>query len=303
MPLAALPVRHAHCHSQVVDRLWQILTAASSQVSTDKLGVTSAPASSCRPQTAPEAGHETPPVLHQQILLPHQQAVSSTEADNEAESFDSLLSQGLDLWQQLTGEMDFVHGESPCCMGKSDQLVVVPAAKVDSSSLTTASHSKPTQLWQPAQLKRSGIHGVTLQQLLSFVQLVQQQSSSNAPAAESVLLTGAATQQQQAELSRLARTCSQNRLTNLTYSGIGNRKLQQQPLVQSRLPGTDHAPGMHAVTADGSQRPVALAVQLSDADRSGWQPRGVTTDKISYTVHATACLCGLHQHSCASHIG
>lgn len=283
MPVNALPLRHAHRHSQVVDRVWQILTAASSQVGSDRLGITSAPASSLRPQIAAEAGYETPSVLHQHTILPQQQ-LSSTEC----ESFDSLLSQGLDLWQQLTGDVDSVHDNSPEHKGGCDHAAETHAAKVDSSSLTCASHPKLTQLWQPARVKSSGMHGVTLQQLLSFVQLVQQQNSSSIPAAEAVLVAGAATQQQQAELSKLAHTCSQNRLTNLTYSGIGNRKLHQQPLVRPRPPGPGLAPGTHAVTA-GPPQPVAVAVPLSNADRIGWHPRGVTPDAMLCTVHAADC--------------
>lgn len=283
MPVNALPLRQAHRHNQVVDRLWQILTAASSQFGTDRLGVTLAPASSLRPQIAAEGGHETPSVLHQHSILPQQQL-----SNTEGESFDSLLSQGLDLWQQLTGDVDSVHGEPPCHMGECDHPAATHAAKVDSSSLTCAVHPKPTQLWQPARVKSSGMHGVTLQQLLSFVQLVQQQNSSSVPAAEAVLLTGAITQQQQAELGRLAHTCSQNRLTNLTYSGIGNRKLHQQLLARPSSPGPRHAPGTHAVTAS-SQKSVAVVVQLPSADRVGWHPRGMTPDAILYTVHAADC--------------
>ena len=191
--------------------------------------------------------------------------------ENEAESIDSLLSQGFDLWQQLTGGMDADDAQDSQLIDL-EQPEVFPVPMADSSSPTCVSHAKSRPVPQPVRVQTSGMHGVSLQQLLSFVQLVQQQSTVISPAGESLPAMGGSSQQQLEELNRLARMCSLNKHANMTYIGIGNRKLHQQP---TRQAGT--AMGMQPLQT-GSQADAVAVGQQQGVEKLRWQPRGELAD-------------------------
>lgn len=191
------------------------------------------------------------------------------EHDNSADSFDTLLSQSIDVWQQLiggSGSLAPVHVHDPC---QPDAAV---AAGVDISSSVLATSTK-----RPASVDKSVMHGISLPKLLSFVQLVHQQSSclstTKMPSAPAL---GAVSQQQQTELSRLARICSQNKQANMAYVGIGRSKLPQQAVGRSPA-APKQASGLQLVTAEPKGDAAAVQMQsLAAAD--SWQPRGMALE-------------------------
>ncbi len=191
--------------------------------------------------------------------------------ENEAESVDNLLSQGFELWQQLTGGMDADDAQDSQLVDL-EQPAAFSVPMADSSSPTHVSHAKRHFLRQPVRVQKSGVHGVSLQQLLSFVQLVQQQSTVISPAGGSLPAMGGLSQQQLAELNRLARMCSLNKHANMTYIGIGNRQVHQQA---TRQAGT--AMGMQPLQT-GSQADAGVVGQQQGVEKLRWQPRGELSD-------------------------
>ena len=112
---------------------------------------------------------------------------------------------------------------------------------------------------------KSTMHGVSLQQLLAFAQHVQQHSSGTHPVQTAALLQAAPTDCQNAELDKVARFCSQNKLANMAYVGIGNRRVQQQSPLQLKA-----APDRDLVR---SASPAEAHCQHPDTINK-WQPRG-----------------------------
>ena len=204
-----------------------------------------------------------------------QQPKGPAMLENEAESVDSLLSQGFDLWQQLTGGMDANDAQDSQLV---DPEQLDPMA--DSSGLPRVSHAKTHPLRQPVRVQKSGMHGVSLQQLLSFVQLVQQQSTVISSAGAALPAMGGLSQEQLAELTRLARMCSLNKQANMTYIGIGNRKVHQQPIRQA---GT--AMGMQPLQT-GSQADAGVVGQQEGVEKLRWQPRGELADLSCSSIAA-----------------
>ncbi len=264
-PGTALPSRQAHRQVRLVDTLWSLLTASPTDArrkvtATDRQFI-----------NAKATLHQMPADAYHHAANTQQQLRGTAMLENEAESIDSLLSQGFDLWQQLTGGMDADDAQDSQLVDL-EQPEVFPVPMADSSSLTHVSHANAQPFRQPVRVQKSGMHGVSLQQLLSFAQLVQQQSTVISPGGESLPAMGGLSQQQLAELNRLARMCSLNKQANMTYIGIGNRKLHQQP---TRQAGT--AMGMQPLQP-GSQADAGVVGQQQGVEKLRWQPRGEPAD-------------------------
>ena len=247
---AALPSTPSAHHSRqeggVVDSLWQLLT-----------------------QTQPKCTNRSPSPVTEKVagsqhVQPHQAAA------NEADSCDTLLCEGLDLWQQLIGAepssigtAHAVHSQTPTGNAATPGLgspLHLHAESMCSTSDQPAQHKQPVQLKEG---KKSTMHGVSLQQLLAFVQHVQQHSRGSQAEQTAALLQAALTDRQRAELDRITRVCSHNRLANMAYVGIGNRRMQQQSPLQLKAPcdKTSSTSACHARAP--SQRP------------HNWQPGGM----------------------------
>ena len=211
--------------------------------------------------------------------------VAVIEHDNSADSFDTLLSQSIDVWQQLiggSGSLAPVHVHDSC---QPDAAV---AAGVDISSSVLATSTKDPMLGRPAPVDKSVMHGISLPKLLSFVQLVHQQSSCLSTTVPSAPALGAVSQQQQTELSRLARICSQNKQANMAYVGIGRSKLPQQAVGRSPA-APKQASGLQLVTAEPKGDAAAVQMQ-SIAATDNWQPQGVAL-KFPHKIFALNRCC------------
>ncbi len=256
-----MPARQAHRQVRLVDSLWHLLTASPTDARRKVA------AAHRQFVNANATLHQMPADAYHHAANTQQRPRGTAKLENEAESVDSLLSQGFDLWQQLTGGMDADDAQD-------SQLVDLeqPDPMADSSGSTRVSHAKSHPLRQPVRVQKSGMHGVSLQQLLSFVQLVQQQSTVISPAGGPLPAMGGLSQQQLAELNRLARMCSLNKQANMTYIGIGNRKVHQQPIRQA---GT--AMGMQPLQS-GSEADAVVVGQQQGVEKLRWQPRGKPAD-------------------------
>ena len=259
-----LPSRQAHRQFRLVDSLWNLLTSPTD--ARRKVAATHR-----RFVNANTALHQMPADAYHRAASTQQQPRGLATLANEAESADSLLSQGFDLWQQLTGGMD-AHNAQDSQLVDLQRPAVFSVPTAESSGSTCVSHAKSHPLCQPVQLQKSGMHGVSLQQLLSFVQLVQQQSNVISPAGGPLPAVGGLSLQQLAELNRLARMCSLNKQANMTYIGIGNRKVHQQPISWA---GT--AMGMKPLQSSSPADAVVVGHQKG-AKKISWQPRGVPAD-------------------------
>ena len=264
-PGTAMPSRQAHRQSRLVDSLWDLLTSSPTDARR-KVAATHR-----RFANANATLHQMPADVYHHAANTQQQPTGPAMLENDAESFDSLLSQGFDLWQQLTGGMDIDDAQDSQLVDL-ERPAVFPVAMAESAGSTCVSHAKSHPLRQPVRVQRSGMHGVSLQQLLSFVQLVQQQSTVSSPARGSLPAMGGLSQQQLAELNRFARMCSLNKQANMAYIGIGNRKLHQQPIRQA---GT--AMGMQPLQT-GSQADAVVVGQQKGIEKIRWQPRGEPAD-------------------------
>ncbi len=264
-PNTAVPSRQAHRQVRLVNSLWNLLTASPTDARR-KVAATHK-----RFVDANATLHQMPADACHNAASTQQRPRGTAKLENEAESVDSLLSQGFDLWQQLKGGKDADDAQDSQ-FGDLERPAVVPVPMADSSSSTRVSHAKRHPWHQPVQVQRSGMHGVSLQQLLSFVQLVQQQSTVISSAGAALPAMGGSSQQQLAELNRLARMCSLNKQANMTYIGIGNRKLHQQPIRQA---GT--AMGMQPLQT-GSQADAVVMGPKKGVEKLRWQPRGEPSD-------------------------
>lgn len=247
---AALPstpsAHHSRQEGTIVDSLWQLLTQTQSK---------------CMSRSPSPVFKKVAGSLHVQ---PNQAAA------NQADSYDTLLCEGLDLWQQLIGEepssigaAHTVHSQTPtgstATPGLSSSLHVRAAESMCSTSDQPAQHKQPVQRREGS---KSAMHGVSLHQLLAFVQHVQQHSRGSQAEETAGLLQAALTDRQGAELDRITRVCSQNKLANMAYVGIGNRRMQRQSPLQL-IAARDRTSGTSACHAKApSQRP------------NNWQPRG-----------------------------
>ena len=264
-PNTAAPSRQAHRQIRLVDSLWNLLTASPTDA-TRKVAATHR-----RFTNASAKLHQLPADACHHAASTQQQPRRTAMLENEAESFDSLLSQGFDLWQQLTGGMDADDAQDSQLVDLK-RPAVFPVPMADSSGSTLVSHANRHPLRQPVRVQKSGMHGVSLQQLLSFVQLVQQQSTVISPAGAPLPAMGGLSQQQLAELNRLARMCSLNKQANMAYIGIGNRKLHQQPIRQAGM-----GMGMQPLQTS-SQADAILVGQQKGVEKISWQPRGELAD-------------------------
>ena len=245
-PTAAHPsipcARHSHQEGSTVDSLWQLLTGRQSNCT------------SATPYTKASTFSSHKKESSCWRLQPEQ------AAGNKADSCDSLLSEGLDLWQQLMGDVDVsleaahaVYSPAPTVplpanAAKPSLPSPLPVCTAESMCSTTDQPAQPKVHLQLKEVPRSSMHGVSLQQLLSFVQLVQQHSSGSQTVQPAPVLQATLTQRQNAALDRMARMCSQNKQANMAYVGIGNRRVQQQLPLQLRAAhakasgmSTDHA--------------------------------------------------------------
>ncbi|KAA6426822.1 MAG: hypothetical protein FRX49_03147 [Trebouxia sp. A1-2] len=262
----AVPSRQAPRQVRLVDSLWNLLTAPSTDARRTQVAATHR-----RSVSANATLHQMPADAHHHAVNTLQRPRGTAMLEHEAESIDSLLSQGLDLWQQLTGGMDADDAQDSQLVDL-ERAAVFSVPMADSSGLTRVSRAERHPLRQPVHVQKSGMHGVSLQQLLSFVQLVQQQSTVISPAGEALPAIGGLSQQQLAELNRLARMCSLNKQANMTYIGIGNRKLHQQPIRQAGTAMGTQPPW------SGTQAHADVVGQQQGVEKVSWQPRGELAD-------------------------
>ena len=253
------PVCHSRRECSIVERLWQIFTSTVKQSD-------STAALTCTNSSLPASRN----------AAAGQHAGSDEATADKADSSDSLLSESLDLWLQLTGEADLslesVHAgftRSPKALlpvhADSLRLSVAPLTVQTGESINSTADQHKVAPQQPKEARRSSARGVTLQQLLSFVQLVQQHSSGTGSVQAAASLQSGLSSQQVAELDKIARICCQNKQANMAYVRIGNTKPQQQ------------LRGQHATALKG---PVGTnKSEASASDRQGvltsrWQPQG-----------------------------
>ncbi|DBA87465.1 TPA: hypothetical protein ACH3X1_004504 [Trebouxia sp. C0004] len=279
-----MPFRQAHHQTRLVDNLWNLLTGSSTDARRTQVA-----AAHRRFVNASATLHQMPADASHHAANVQQQPRGPAMLENEAESNDSLLSQGFDLWQQLTGGMNADDAQDSQLIDV-ERPAASPVPTADSSGSTCGSHAKRHPLRQPVRMQKSGMHGVSLQHLLSFVQLVQQQSAAISPAGASLPVMGGLSQQQLAELNRFARMCSLNKQANMTYIGIGNRKLHQQPI---RRAGT--AMGMQPLQA-GSQADSVVVGQQKGFEKIRWQPRGQAGKRHAAVLAGNAVRFSRHQH-------
>lgn len=237
-------------------------------------------------------------------LLQPDQAVA-----NEAESCDTLLSQGIDLWQQLIGKANFSHtpahaadsqaSSMPLPVNAAEPTPDVPLSISPAQSMFSATDQPSHQKLQVKADAKSNMHGVSLQQLLAFVQLMQQHSSGSQTVHPAVNLQTGRTERQNADLDKLARVCSQNKQANMAYMGIGNSRVQQQSLRQWRSVH-DRASGVSAHHAGKQQKQQPALIHK-------WQPRGELSDnEVWYLASFFPCLafqtsCGGQVHPLSSY--
>lgn len=218
--------QHSRQAGSIVDGLWHLLTGTQSKCMSASHRTKALPLRSGRVSSS------------SQHLQPEQAAA------DEAESCDVLLSQGINLWQQLIGEASFSHEPAHAAQTHAPTTPVPvnaakPAPDVTLSFSPAESMCSTTNrpLQHTLQVKagaKAHMHGVSLQQLLAFVQLVQQQNSGIPAANAAADLQVALTDRQNAVLDKIAQTCSQNKQANMAYVGIGKSRVQQQSLQQPR---------------------------------------------------------------------
>ena len=166
---------------------------------------------------------------------------------DEADSCDSLLSEGFDLWQQLTAtaanslEPSYAKHSPPDNAASPSFESALPSCGAPHRASIVSNQAM--QQKQSKEVRTSNVSGVSLPSLLSFVQLIQQHSSGAcaAPAAQRSTVDS----QHSAELYNIARICSQNKQANMAYMGIGNMKVHQQP--QRQVAAAACVPAEHAL--------------------------------------------------------
>ena len=255
-PPSTASARHSHEEDDVVNSLWQLLAGTQSMCNS----ATHCTKLSPSPSSNKAAGLK--------CLQPDEAAAS------QAESCDTLLCECVDLWQQLIGEEPLGKAVPAVNSQTPTNPSAISAAKPgpNSPSPVHIAESMCSTSDQPAQQKpqlkegaKSVMHGVSLQQLLAFVQHVQQHSCGGQAVQTPALLQAALTGCQNAQLDRIARICSQNKLANMAYMGIGKRRVQSQSPLQLKA-ADGRALGRTAGHAEAhSQHP--------DTTKK-WQPRG-----------------------------
>ena len=197
---------------------------------------------------------------------------------------DPLLREGLDIWGQLTGSpcsnsdcslQDSITGNLPATQQTATQApaAVITAAsdRVDEAFRAAHSmqhHAAPRD--QHTHRLSGPTTGVSLQQLLSFVQLVQQSSSSAALQLAPLPLGDFTMQHQQDELNRLARICSRNKQANMAYAAIGKPKAYRQPLIAVHA----NAQGQVQAAPGATQPSFRPMLQPAHAGVRNWRPAG-----------------------------
>ena len=264
----ALHSSSAQRQSKVMESLWHICTR-------NVLASPPSPAPQAAEAAPLQAAEAAPPQAAEATLAESaayadlQQDLKSSvvpEEQNQVNSSDLLLNESIDAWQQLVSSTSkpeaSQNSPNPAQAffeGVSDAHATGCSLHEDTAALGRHSH---------ANHSKSGMQGVSLQQLLSFVQLVQQQTSNSVSAASTLPAFKDLSPQQCAELDRLARMCSENKQANMAYVGIGNRK--HFPLGSS---GHSRGTGHQA----SAVQPVRLK-RLGSPDGitdSKWHPQGV----------------------------
>lgn len=255
------PARHARQECTIVDRLWQVFTNTVHQ--SDSIAAMRRTKALALPAS--------------RIAGVSQHAGSDDATADKADSSDSLLSESLHLWQQLTGEADLSPGsahadltqppKTPLQVSAGSPSHVVPLTMHTGESINSTANQQILSPQQHKEARKSDAHGVRLQQLLSFVQLVQQHSSGTglAETLATASLQTSMSSQQAAELDKIACICSQHKQANMAYKGIGNSRVQQQ------------LRGQCGPALKGPLGTVETDASLSDqhgVPTSRWQPQG-----------------------------
>lgn len=243
-------IRHAQQQARVVDRLWSCLHTSHSTDST---------AANSNSYAAPTSGQTS------------HHPISATVPEAEA---DALLMEGLDVWEQLVG-YSFSTPSS-----ESSSASPPAASRQAHSDLSNAVHTRVDDAFRTAHCMQihaaAGKHdsdkmtGVLLQQLLFFVQLVQQCSSAVAIQVVSQPMHTSA-QHDAAELDRLARVCSRNKQNNMAYVSIGKSKMYRRPLRAISMNTPDQREGTKVVR----QATHSPGQQTMHAGTRRWRPSGI----------------------------
>ena len=240
--------RHAQQQARVVDRLWSCL------------------------HTSQPANHATSSAVDSTLAANSSVAVSNHPTQDSPHDGrpDALLMEGLDVWEQLIGAA--ISGADP---SPSEGSQYVPP-KQHHVQHSTAAHTRVDEAFRTAHSMQSHaaaskqhcsrMAGVSLQQLMYFVQLVQQCSSAVTIQLLAQPVQGLA-QQHADELNRLACICSRNKQTNMAYTGIGKPKMCRQPLA---VISTHEVRALHSAR-QGMQSPTQKAVH---AEVRHWRPSG-----------------------------
>ena len=243
----------------IVDILWQLLTGTQLKHKSAAYHTKASPTASSKTLAEPTC------------MQPHQAAAK------QADSCDTLLCEGIDLWQQLTGEeplsIEAKHAvysrtpanSSPISAAMPCQDSPLPVCIVESMCSTSDQPPQQQLFSQPKDGIKSTMHGVSLQQLLAFVQHVQQHSGGIQPVPTAAFLQAALDDCQNAELDKIAGLCSQNKLANMTYVGIGNRRVQRQSPMQLKAAPDRDLGGSAGYAEAPCQHPDTV---------NKWQPRG-----------------------------
>lgn len=241
-----------------MDRLWTCLHAA------QPAGVSVNPESDASPlQNAPADTQA------------HRTEAASHDADT-----DALLKEGLDVWEQLIGysPLDLKDGRTSVPLDpQASQLSTAAHMRVDEAF--RAAHSMQSHAAASKQ-RTTKMTGISMQQLLYFVQLVQQCSSIVAIQ----LLTDpvqSLAQHQAEELDRLARICNRNKQTNMAYTGIGKTRMHRQPLAVISSNTPDKVTVAHAARQT-MRSPVQQGVV---SGTKHWRPSGVNLLPFACSRH------------------
>ena len=204
--------------------------------------------------------------------------VTAAEAGADADA-DALLSEGFDIWEQLIGGSCSTSSSalaenaipSPSAPQSTPLRSTDAALRVDEAFRAAHSmqHHATGNTLSPHRISGTTT-GVILQQLLHFVQLVQQCSSSTALQLSPLPLGNFAMQHHEDELNRLARICSRNKQANMAYAGIGKPRAHKQTLIavdanaHSLVRNVEHA----------TQPRLGPLLQPAKAGVRDWRPAG-----------------------------
>ena len=261
--------RHAQQQARVVDRLWSCL------------------------HTSQPANHATSSAVDSPLVTSSLVEVSNHPTQDSLHDGrpDALLMEGLDVWEQLIGA---ASSDADAGLSEGSQYVLQKQHHVQHS---TASHTRVDEAFRTAHSMQSHaaaskqhsgrMAGISLQQLMHFVQLVQQCSSAVGIQLLAQPVQGLAHQHAD-ELNRLACICSRNKQTNMAYTGIGKPKMCRQPLA---VVSSHDIRALHSAR-QGMHSPTQKAVH---AEVRHWRPSG-TLALLRDLAHSTALIVS-HKHA------